>query len=215
MNTPRTRLLAVSGATLALIVAGTAVVSAHPGGDRGDRAQFGDRFERRGGDNNRGGIRGQFRQRIGAQVDDFVRRETMVQTEDGVVTRRIDTGAVDAASETSLDYTLSTGEAVSVTIDEDTSAIAFAEPTDAAENEGRRRFRGPRLRPTEISVADIAAGSNVIVTAQSLDDGSFVAQRVVVQPDIEAVSAGAGSDEAADAAGIDSVTLDIPEAVAA
>jgi hypothetical protein len=214
MNTPRTRVLAVSGATLALIVAGTAVVSAHPGGERGERGQRGERgrsaerFEGRSG-----GIRGQIRQRIGGQVDDFVRRETMVQTEDGTTVRRVDNGTLDGASATTLDYTLSTGETVSVTIDDDTQAVAFAAPEENAEGEGRRRFRGPRLRPSEVAVSDIEAGSQIIVWTESQDGDSFLAQRVVVRPDVQAE--GAESVEATDAASVDVLTLDLPDPVAA
>lgn len=211
MSTPRTRLLAISGATLALVVAGTAVVSAAPGdgrGQRGERGQSAQRFENRGG-----GIRGHVRQRIGGQIDDFVRRETMLQTEDGTTVRRVDNGTLNAATDTSLDYTLSTGETVSVTIDEDTQAVAFAAPEETAEGEGRRRFRGPRLRASEVAVSDIEAGSQIVVWATSEDDGAFVAQRIVVQPEVQTEDA--ESVDATDAANLDTVTLDVPDAVAA
>jgi hypothetical protein len=235
MNTSRTRLMAISGATLALVVAGTAVVSAHPDGDRGDRGERGERgrsaerFEHRGGgirgergergrsaerfERRGGGIRGELRQRISGQIDDFVRRETTLTTEDGTSTHRVENGTLDAATETSLDYTLSTGETVSVTIGEDTNAIAFAVPEETAQREGRRWFGGPRLRPSEVAVSDIEAGSPIVVWSQSQDDGSFLAQRVVVQPDIQAED----DDSAAsvDAADLDVVTLDFPDAVAA
>lgn len=185
MKTPRTRLLAVSGTTLALIVAGTAVVSANHGGGRGDSAERGER--------------GQIRQHRGDPIDDFIRRETMVLTEDGSTTRRVDNGTFSAATETSLDYTLATGETVSVAIDEDTHAVTVVAPAEADHIEG-----APPPLPTEISVADIESESQIVVWAQSQDDGSFLAQRVMVRPVRAAEGDQAGDAADAEAAAIDS-----------
>ncbi len=123
-----------------------------------------------------------------------MRRETTVQLEDGVVTRRVDNGTVSATSDTSLDYALATGESASVTTDEDTQVVAFTEQT--VERRGHTRTR---LAPEEVALADIESGSQVVVWAQSQDDGTFLAQRIVIRPML---------DEATDAADIDSADVD-------
>jgi hypothetical protein len=183
--------MAISGATLALVVAGTAVVTAnHDSDQRGfGRDRAGAQLQRGGGGFG-GGMRGGFgpsmRGGFGGMMDSFVRRETTVdQGEDGIVTRRVDNGIVASASDSGLDYTLQTGESATVTIDEDTQAYAFSERTESNEDQCRRCFRGPRLIPTEITVAAIEAGSDVVVWSESQDDGSFLAQRIVVRPTVD------------------------------
>jgi hypothetical protein len=205
MIKPRTRMLAISGATLALVVASTAVVSAHPGnqgdGEGADKRGFGkdrggQQFQRgdRGGKSmqgQRGGIRGQIRSGIADHFDQFVRRETIVELDDGVVTKRVDNGTVSATGDASLDYSLATGETASVTTDDETKVVAFE--TQTVERRGHTR---ERVVPTEIDLASIESGAEVVVWAQSQDDGSFLAQRIVVQPDVDEAT------EAADAAAI-------------
>ena len=111
--------------------------------------------------------------------DGLVRTETTYQTDaDGFVTRRIDNGTLSAATDTSLDYTLATDEAASVTIDEDTEVIAFTtESVDFG-----RGFQRERLMGESIAATEIPAGSQIVVWADSQEDGSFLAQRIVVQP---------------------------------
>lgn len=200
MQTSKTRLMVISGATLALVIASTAAVAAHPGDQRGERGfgkaspgqmERGDAmFGQRGG--MRGGLRGAMRDR----ADQLVRTETTYEAEDGLVTRRIDSGTLESASDAGLDYSLSTGESASVITDEDTMVVALSEQTVEV---GRRGFSRDRLVPEEIALADIESGAEIRVWAESQDDGTFLAQRIVVQPVAEAEDA---TDEAgaADAA---------------
>jgi hypothetical protein len=202
MNDQRRRLLAISGATFALIVAGTAAVSAHPGDDEWGmgpgfgRDQMGGRFQQ--GDVpglGRGGWMGPGGMGLGLDdVDGVVRRETTLDLgEDGIVTQRVDHGTVASVAEPGLTYTLATGEEASVTTDADTQVIAVSEP---ATDDMRPFGRGMRMTAEEVALADIAAGSEVVVWAQSQEDGTFLAQRIVFQP--------AADETADDAAATDS-----------
>jgi hypothetical protein len=194
MNDQRRRLLAISGATFALIVAGTAAVSAHPGEDEWGmgpgfgRDHMGGRFQQgdvpglgRGGWMGRGGMG------LGLDdVDAFVRRETTLDLgEDGIVTQRVDHGTVASVAEAGLTYALATGEEASITTDADTQVIALSEP---ATDDMRPFGRGMRMTVEEVALADVAAGSEVVVWAQSQEDGTFLAQRIVIH---------AAADEAA------------------
>jgi hypothetical protein len=169
MQASRKRWITAGAASLALVVAGAASVAAHPGG--GDDGPFG--F---------GG--GLFRQRLerGGRFlasDGFVRSETTYQAKDGTVTtQRVDNGTVSAVSESSLDYTLATGETVTVTIGEDTEVVAFTTETV----DFGRGFHRDRLVGESIAVTDIVAGSEVAVAAESQADGTFLAGRIIVQP---------------------------------
>jgi hypothetical protein len=203
MRTNKTRLMAISGTTLALVVATTGAVSARPGDrfeDDGARkgrvgAELNQRFGEGRGDRgaNRGGMfqRGAIR---GAQ-DDFERRETTIQTADGTTSHRVEQGTLDGASDTGLEFTLTSGETVTVTIDADTQAVAFSE--ESVEN--RRGFSHDRMVPTEVEVGDIPAGSEIVVWSGSEDGGDFVADRVVVQPDVEEATDVEAEAEAVDA----------------
>lgn len=186
MHTSRTRPLAITAATLALVVAGTAIVAAHPG-DREDPLGFGGgrmrQFDEWG--NVFGDMRGQLRGMIGGAFDSFVRTDTTYQSEDGFVTRRVDNGTVATAGEAGLEYTLATGESASVSTDEDTQVIALS--TETVEF-GLRGLSRERLMPESIAVADLSAGSEVVVWALSQDDGTFLAQRIVVQPAADEVA---------------------------
>ena len=199
MQTSRTRIMALSGATLALIVAGTAAVSAHPGdrGDRGDRGGFG-----RGGFGGFGGfergglfgLRDDLRMGIAGQLDQFVRRETTVETDDGLVTQRVDNGTATATGEASLDYSLASGETASVVTDDETEVVAFSEQTVEL---GRRGIARQRLVGELIELGDVAAGSEIVVWSGSQADGSFLAQRIVVRPVADATEAASTDDESA------------------
>lgn len=180
MKTSRIRLLAISGATMALIVAGTASVAAHPG-NRDDRPGLGQ--GRMSGPGQGYGLPGEawggLGGRLGMVADSFVRHETTWQTDDGLVTQRTDNGTVASVATATLEYTLATGETASVSTDDDTEVIAFGEETVEF---GRRGFSRQRLMPESIELADISAGSEVVVWAASQADGTFLAQRIVIQP---------------------------------
>jgi hypothetical protein len=215
MQTSKTRLMAITGATLALVVGTTAAVSAAPG-DRFEEdsfrkgrigAEHKQRFSegrRGGGMLARGAMRGHAMRGIGGMVDDFVRTETTLQTDDGLITKRVDNGTVSSAADAGLEYTLSTGDSATVTTDEDTKVVAFSEQTVEV---GRRGLSRERMVPEEVAIGDIEAGSEVIVWAESADDGTFIAQRIVVQPDLDEAT-----DTEADAADTDAAAAE--EAVA-
>ena len=175
MQTSRIRLLAVSAATLALIAAGTASVAAHPG-DRDEDFGFG----RGGMFSERLELRGMLGGAIGGW-DGLVRTETTYQTDDGLVTRRVDNGTLTATADASIAYTLATGETATVSTDDETEVIAFStESVDFGRGFSRERMVGE-----SIAIADIAADSQIVVWAQAQEDGSFLAQRIVVQPAAE------------------------------
>jgi hypothetical protein len=192
MNDRRIRLLAISGATLALVVASSAVVSAH--GPRDDDRGFGMGRGRIGMDMPRGGavpgMGAEFRGGLRGALDDVERRELTLQTEDGTTVSRVENGVVDGATDTSLDFTLASGETVSVTIDDDTDVIAFSEETVQ-----RGRWARQRLLPSEIEPSDVVAGDEVVVWSDSEDGGDFVATRVVVQPTVDETDDTAGDSE--------------------
>ena len=208
MQTSRTRLAAVSAATLALVIAGSAAVSAHPG----DREDFPGRGMGMGhmgtmgapgwddmgdfgpGDGMRGPLGGMFAD----STDGFVRHESIFQTEDGVVTRRTDTGTVASTSETGLEYTLATGETASVTTDDTTEIVTLGTETVELGNSGRTR---DRLVPETVALADVAAGTEVIVWSESQADGSFLAQRIVVRPAVVATDDATTEDASGSDAG--------------
>ncbi len=186
MQTSRTRLAAVTAATLALVISGTAAVSAHPADREGfpgnamGMGHMGDPGWDDMGGLGRGGLMGGMFQEA---MDGFVRHETIYQTEDGTVTSRTDMGTVASTGETSLEYTLATGETVSVTTDDATDIIAVS--TETIES-GRRGLMRERLVPETVALADLAADTDVVVWAQSQADGSFLAQRILVRPAADA-----------------------------
>jgi hypothetical protein len=185
--------MAISAATMALIVAGSATVAAHPR-DRDDRFGVGQgRIWAPGqqGYDLRGEVWAGLGARLGMAFDGFVRRETTYQTDDGMVTQRVDSGTVSSVSEAAIGYSLANGEVASVGTDEDTQVISVSEQTVEV---GRRGFSRQRLVPESIGLGDITAGSEVVVWAESGDDGTFLAQRIVIQP---------VTDDAADEAAVD------------
>jgi hypothetical protein len=175
-------------------VAGTATVAAHP--DDEDRS-FG--FGRGGVFRERLEMRGLVR----GAWDGLVRSETTYQTDEGaLVTQRIDSGTLSVAAETSVDYTLATGETATVALDEDTEVIGFT--TESVES--GRGFERERMVGESIAVTDIAAGSEIVVWASSQEDGSFHAQRIVVRPAADAAEDETTTED--DAAGDDAASED-------
>jgi hypothetical protein len=195
---------------MALLIAGTVAVSAHPG-DREDFPGNGQGPGRMGGpgwqDDGRLGWGGDMdglglgrMGRMGGLMDavdgDVVRHETIIQTEDGAVTHRTDLGTVATAGEASLEYTLATGETATVLTDEDTEVVSVTLQSVDLGNSGRTR---DRLVPETVALADIPAGAEVVVWAQSQADGSYLAQRILVRPAVDETmddSATAPSDDA-------------------
>jgi len=205
MNRNSTRTAAIVGTTLALVLAGTAAVSAAGPRDDdrgpgvagrgmagmdnrwGGEMMHGDRGMMRGepgvggmrgepgvggmrGEPGLGGLRG-----IGA---DFERTERTVQTADGMTSVRVEQGIADSASDSSLSFSLGSGETVSVVIDEDTEVYALEEQ-EVTSNRGWSRTR---MVPTQVDAAAIEAGSEVVVWSDSEDGADFVASRVLIQP---------------------------------
>jgi hypothetical protein len=207
MHRNTTRTTAVIGATMALVLAGTAAVAAHPG-DRDDRGM------QRGkagigamgggmmpGARGLGGMRG--------ALEDFERREVTLQTADGVTIRRVEQGTVDSVAADSLTFSLASGEAVTVVVDDDTQAVAFEEQ----EVTTRRGWSRTRMAPTEVETADIEAGAEIVVWSDAEDGADFVASRIAIQPveaeaEAEEAEAEAEEAEAADEAVAESVTSD-------
>jgi hypothetical protein len=191
-----TRLLAITGATLALVIASTAAVAAH--GPRDDTRGFGrgggmgmDRWQ---GDTEMPGMRGWMRSGFHRAVSDFERRETTIQTAEGTTSYRVERGVVDATSDAVIALTLASGETVSVGMDDDTDVVRFEERTVT-----QRGWSRTRLLPIVVEPGDIEAGAEVMVWSTSEDGGDFLASRVVIQPaDDEIVDD--GSDDSADPA---------------
>jgi hypothetical protein len=174
MSTSRRRLAIVSGTIVALAVAGTAIASAH--GPRNEEGwAFGPGFGRGGPMRERiaEGVAG-----LGARLDGLVRLEATLQTDAGIVVERREHGTATAASAESLDYTLATDEPVSVAVDGDTRIVAYTQ--DDASSGWDRPFRRFRVTAEAIDPADIPVGSDVVVWSRQQDDGSFLAQRIVV-----------------------------------
>ncbi|MEX1336007.1 MAG: hypothetical protein AB1Z66_11975 [Candidatus Limnocylindrales bacterium] len=178
-----TRVTAIVGTTMALMLAGTAAVSAAGPRDRDDMRGFGGQGMpgRPGmGPMNDGPLMGGMRMGAGLRgLDaDVERVERTVQTADGTTTLRVERGVVDTATGTSLSFTLGSGEMVSVVVDDDTDAFAYEEQ----EVISRRGWSRTRLAPTEVELMDIAAGAEIVVWSNAEDDAGFVASRVMVQP---------------------------------
>ena len=200
MKKNTTRVTAVVGTTMALVIAGTAAVSAAGPRDRDDRGMGGfgkmgpgaQQGARMPGGRGMGGFGGGMR---GFDAD-FERTERIVQTADGTTSVRMEQGVVDNAAADSLSYSLGSGEAVTVVIDEDTQVVGFEEQEQTVRGWSRKV-----VAPAEIEAEEIEAGAEVIVTSDSEDDGEFVASRIVVKPaeDEEAEEAEADSAEAEEA----------------
>ena len=193
---------------MALVIAGTAATAAAGPRDRDDMRGFGgDQFAGRMGMKagpGMGGMRDGMRGGMGIGgglrgLDaDFERTERTVQTAEGTTTVRHEQGVVDSAAADSLSFSLASGEAVTVVLDEDTRIVAFEE----TEVTNRRGMTGTRMLPTEVEATEIETGLEVIVTSGAEDDADFVASRIVIKP-VEADSAEADEvdtdEEATDA----------------
>jgi hypothetical protein len=194
------RLAAISAATMALVLAGSAAVSAHPndredamGNGLGLGRMGGLGWDDMGGFGEQGGRRGPLGGMFDEATDSFIRHETVYQTEDGTVTRRTDQGVVAGTADASLEYTLVTGASVAVTTDDATEIVSLGSETVELGRSGRMR---ERLVPESITLADLTAGSQVVVWAESQADGTFLAERIVLRPADEADDA-LGTDESA------------------
>ena len=135
--------------------------------------------------------------RLGGLLDgdgDLVRQETIYQTDEGTVTQRVDLGTVTTTGEASLDYSLATGEAASVTTDDATQVIGFS-----AESADLGGFERQRMAAEEVALADIPAGAEVVVWAESQADGTYLAQRIVVRPASDATTDSSDTDASGDA----------------
>jgi hypothetical protein len=122
-----------------------------------------------GGMGMRGGMRG---------LDaDFERTERTVQTADRTTTVRMEQGVVDSVAADSLSFSLGSGEAVTVVVDEETLVVGFDEQEQTIRGWSRNV-----VVPAEIEVEEIEAGAEIVVTSDSEDDGVFVASRIVVKP---------------------------------
>jgi hypothetical protein len=193
MQTSRTRLALTSAATLALVIAGTAAVSANPRDQDRDafgQGRMGPGMEEMGPGMGLGHMGGLFDE----NGNGFVRSETIYQTDAGTVTQRIDQGTVTTVGEAGLDYTLATGETASVTTDDATQVIGFS--ADGAASDG---FGRGRMGAEQIALADIPAGAEVAVWAESQADGTYLAQRIVVRPEATATTDSDDSGASGDA----------------
>jgi hypothetical protein len=186
MQNRNTRLLAITGATLALVIASTAAVAAHgprddaPGHGRGGGMGM-QGMQGWQGDMEMPGLRGGLGLGFGGALEDFERHETTIQTADGSTSYRVERGVVDVMSDAGLDFTLASGEAVSVGIDDETAVIAFEEQTVTM-----RGWSRERVAPDLVEPGDIEAGSEIIVWSSSEDGGAFLASRIVIQPTVDA-----------------------------
>ena len=193
MQTTKIRLAAVSAATLALAIAGTAAVAAHPG----DREDFwGDEMGpgRMGGFGRGdmegfgwdGGARGRLGGMFAEATDGFVRHETIYQTEDGTVSHRTDAGTVASTGEASLEYTLATGETASLTTDDATEIVSLSVESVRARQTAvapanawcQRRWHSP----TSLSAPRCSSGPSPRRTARSSPSASWCGRPPTSRP---------------------------------
>lgn len=190
MSTPRKRFAIVTGTALALVLSGASIVSAQtdtttpqqvplqgieeiggdqdalthgPRGDRGGRGFGGDQDGR--GRGMGGGLRGAVLERYDGLVSQTVVR---VDADGNILTDKVEHGTVSAVADGSITIDLATGESVAIATDANTAAFSW--------DTSSRPLR------SEIAVADVAVGADVMVWSESQDDGSFLAQRVAVLP---------------------------------
>ena len=84
-----------------------------------------------------------------------------------------------------LSYTLANGEAATVSIDEDTEILAL---TEVSEDDDGGLLRRRMMSLDQASLADIPADAEVVVWSEAGDAGTFVAQRIIVEPSVDAES---------------------------
>lgn len=201
MITTRTRLIGATAVSLALVAGAGAAVSAQPdsditlhGRDR-DRIELRDGFGRggRGGPGGFGETRG-----LLARFDRLVRQETTYQTDEGLLTRRVDNGTLVSISADTVEYSLADGQTASASIDADTEVVGFQQETVEV---GRRGTLRQRMVAQQVDPTSITVGSEILVWSQSSGGDAFVAQRLVVQPEAEADDATDDAAAPADDAG--------------
>lgn len=198
MNTNHKRLAFVSGTALTLVLTGASLVSAQTpdatrarGGDPGIGALHGQGMGDMGGRGGRGGFRGGMGgdmdrgEGILGRIDNLVSQETVTLDADGnTLISLLQHGTVAAVADGSISVDLATGESVTIATDANTVAHSWS-TTD-------------RPARTEIAVASVAVGADVVVWSQSQDDGSFLAERIAVVP--VAITADSVTPEASPAA---------------
>lgn len=208
-----TRLLAVTGA-LALVIATTAAVSARGPRDDDRGRWFGPDQPPMGAMRDDMGLRARLHAGISGEIEDFERREVILQTADGVTAQRLEQGIVESADAASLVFSLASGERVTVALDDETEVIAVSEQTVE-----RGRWSRQRLVPEMMEIADLEAGDGVLVWSGSEDGAAFVAERVVIQPptdgEAEAVDDESATDDAGDTTATDEGTGETLEGTAA
>lgn len=185
MNKNTTRATAVVGTTMALVIAGTAAAAAAGPRDRDDVRGFGGPGIAGNADMQPGpgmggmrGMRGGMGGGLRGLDADVERTERTIQTADGITTMRLEQGVVESAAADSLSFSLASGEAVTVVIDEDTEVVTFEEQ----EVTNRRGQSRTRMAATEIEAGDITAGAEVVVSSDAEGDEGFVASRIVIRP---------------------------------
>ena len=180
MQTTKTRIAVVSAATLALAMLGSSAVAAqsssagdlagdfgrHQSGGRGDDGMLGGRMGP--------GMHGIF----GDDADGFIRSDVTYETDAGIVVDRTDQGTVTSVADTTLEYSLASGETSTVTTDADTEIISLTSET-VESNSGRTRTR---LQSVSVALADVPVGAEVVVSSESQADGTFLADRIVDPP---------------------------------
>lgn len=207
MSTNRKRFAAVTGTALALVISGASIVSAQTdtttpqqvplqgeqniGGGQG----FGDQDGMThgmgggrgfGGDRGFGGpggrgMDGDLGGAVLGRFEDIVSQTVVRLDADGnVLTDKVEHGTVSAVADGSITIDLATGESVTIATDANTSAYSW----DTTGRPAR----------TEIAVADVAVGADVMVWSESQDDGSFLAQRVAVLPAASTTDSGTTDD---------------------
>lgn len=103
----------------------------------------------------------------------LVRSETIFDGgERGLITQRIERGALASVDEDALDLELATGETSELTIGEGTRIVALER---APARRGRARLRTSVVEPAELEV-----GATVVAWSRAVEDGPFEASRVVV-----------------------------------
>ena len=208
MHRNTTRSTAVIGAAMALLLAGTAAVSAHGGarGGPGDRLGAGGMGGPMGAamPGERGfGPRG---------LDDtFERQEVTLQTTDGTTTNRVEQGAVESISDSALTFSFTDGQSVTVAIDDSTNLVGFQEAQETV-----RGWSRTRMVATDIAATDVAAGDQVVVWSSSEDGTDFTASQVVVQaPDTTVTSEESATSDASATADESPAAVESPASEAA
>jgi hypothetical protein len=200
MTTSRRRLAIVTTTTLALLLSSVGFAAAQAPADEG-------LFAHRGFGPGHGRL--PVRERlgdVGRPAGSVVRVETTVDLgEQGIEVHRRDRGTATATDESSLSYSLVTGELATVTVDESTRILSATEATTRMQRRSRwsRPFRSPRMMVSQIELSAITEGTTVVAWSVSQDDGTFLARQVVAYPaaaaEPEATTDDAAPDEEVEA----------------